>query len=151
MSAPSLSTELRERLRAVGDALIPAAHGMPAASAVGLARAQLDRVLAARPDLETPLRRALERMSSGHLAGVLEELRALQDDDTTAADALLQTIAGGYYIHPEVRRRLRYDGQTPVEVRPEIIPNYVDEGLLDPVLERGPIYRTVPDDEEETS
>ena len=143
--------ELRERLSVIGDALIPEAHGMPAASAVGLAEAQLDRVLAARPDLAAPLARALQWMSGGDLAGVLGELRALRDDDAAAADGLLQVVVGGYYTHPEVRRRLRYDGQVPVEVRPEIIPNYVEEGLLDPVLERGPIYRTVPDDEEETS
>jgi hypothetical protein len=32
----------------------------------------------------------------------------------------------------------------PVEVRPEIIPNYVEEGLMEPLLERGPAYREVP-------
>jgi hypothetical protein len=32
----------------------------------------------------------------------------------------------------------------PVELRPENVPNYVDEGLIEPVLERGPIYRPVP-------
>jgi hypothetical protein len=90
-------------------------------------------------------------MSAAELEPVLAELRELQDDDPQAADALLQVVVGGYYTHPEVRRRLRYDGQVPVEVRPEIIPNYVEQGLIDPVLERGPIYRAVPDDEEETS
>ena len=64
-----------------------------------------------------------------------------------AHNALLMAIVGGYYTHPDVRKRLAYDGQQPVEVRPEIIPNYVDEGLIDPVLERGPIYRRIPEQE----
>jgi hypothetical protein len=44
-----------------------------------------------------------------------------------------------------VRRRIGYDGQQPVEVRPEIIPNYVEEGLIEPLLARGPVYRAVND------
>ena len=54
-------------------------------------------------------------------------------------------MVGGYYIDRDVRRRLGYTGQVPVEVRPEIIPNYVEEGLVEPLLARGPIYRRVPD------
>jgi hypothetical protein len=134
--------DLRDRLRAIGDALIPAAHGMPSAGEVGVADGQLDRVLAARPDLEAPLVRALETVTASEKDALVEELAALQAGDAAAAEALLQAVVGGYYTQREVRARLRYDGQVPVEVRPEIIPNYVEEGLLDPVLERGPIYRT---------
>jgi hypothetical protein len=142
------SPELRDRLRAFADVLIPEAHGMPSASAVGVADGQLDRVLRARPDLADPLARALEIADHADHEGSLARLVA---EDPTAHEALLLTIVGGYYIDADVRRRLGYDGQEPVEVRPEIIPNYVEEGLIDPLLARGPIYRDVPDGSRLTS
>ena len=132
---------LRARLRAFADVLIPAAHEMPAASEVGIADDQLDRVLRARPDLSEPLARALERVDPADHEGSLEGLR---EQDPAAHDALLLAVVGGYYIDRDVRRRLGYTGQVPVEVRAEIIPNYVEEGLIEPLLARGPIYREVP-------
>ncbi len=131
----------RDRLRRFADVLIPAAHGMPSAGQVGVADGQLDRVLAVRDDLIEPLLRALARVDAEAHEG---SLAALEHDDAEAHDALLLVIVGGYYIDPGVRRRLGYDGQVPTEVRPEIIPNYVEEGLIEPLLERGPVYRQVP-------
>jgi hypothetical protein len=132
----------RDTLRAFADVLIPAAHDMPAASEVGVADRQLDRVLAARPDLAEPLARALAGVDPEDHETSLERLR---ESDREAHDALLLVVAGGYYIDAGVRRRLGYDGQQAVEVRPEIIPNYVEEGLIEPLLARGPVYRPVDD------
>jgi hypothetical protein len=140
-SASAPSDALRDRLRAFADALIPAAHDMPAAGEVGVAAARLDAVLAARPDLAEPLERALEQADPADRDG---SLARLAEHDPAAHDALLLTVVGGYYTDAGVRRRLGYTGQQPVEVRPEIIPNYVEEGLIEPLLERGPIYRSVP-------
>ena len=137
---------LRDRLRTVADVLIPNAHGMPAASEVGVADGQLDRVVAARPDLGEAIARALPQIDLDDVMGSADRL---QEADPGLHHLLMLTIVGGYYIHPEVRARLDYDGQVPVEVRPEIIPAYVEEGLLDAVLQRGPIYRTVPDESED--
>ena len=62
----------RERLGALADVLIPAAEGMPSASEAGVHRAGLDRVLAARPDLEPVLARVLAAppaIQARHCAG----------------------------------------------------------------------------------
>lgn len=134
---------LRDGLRAFADVLIPAAHDMPAASEVGVADRQLDVVLRARPDLVEPLARAVAQVDPADYEGSLARLLA---EDPAAHDALLLAVVGGYYIDRDVRRRLGYDGQVPVEVRPEIIPNYVEEGLVEPLLARGPIYRQVPEE-----
>jgi hypothetical protein len=142
LGGAELTSALRDRLRAFADALIPAAHAMPAASEVGVADRQLDRVLRARPDLLEPMVRAL---ADADPVAAEASLARIQAADPDAHDALLMTIVGAYYTHPEVRKGLGYDGQQPVEVRPEIIPNYVDEGLIDPVLDRGPIYRSIPE------
>ena len=136
-----MNDALRDRLRTFADVLIPAAHDMPAASEVGVADRQLDRVLGVRPDLAEPLGRALERVDPADHEG---SLARLLDADRAAHDALLLTVVGGYYMDRDVRDRLGYTGQVPVEVRPEIIPDYVDEGLMEPLLARGPIFRPVP-------
>jgi hypothetical protein len=138
--ADVVDADVRDRLRRFADALIPAAHGMPAAGEVGVADGQLDKVLRARPDLAEPLVRAVAIADPADYQGSLARLAA---DDRAAHDALLLVVAGGYYIDPGVRSLLGYDGQQPVEVRPEIIPNYVEEGLIEPLLARGPIYRPV--------
>jgi hypothetical protein len=137
----SVDAAQRDRLRAFADVLIPAAHDMPAASEVGVADGQLDRVLRARPDLSEPLARALDRADPADHEGSLD---ALREQDPEAHEALLLAVVGGYYIDRDVRKRLGYTGQIPVEIRAEIIPNYVEEGLIDPLLARGPIYRSVP-------
>jgi len=131
----------RDRLRTFASVLIPEAHGMPSAGDVGVADGQLDRVLAVRDDLTEPLLRAIAQLDPDDHEGTLEQLVR---DDAEAHDALLLVIVGGYYTDADVRRRLGYDGQVPTEVRPEIIPNYVEEGLIDPLLARGPVYREVP-------
>jgi choline dehydrogenase-like flavoprotein len=115
-----LSAAARARLRSLADAWIPAGDGMPAASAVGVADAQLDRVLRARPDLAAPLG------------------EALADDRTLPAEARLGllrvVVAAAYYLAPEVRAALRYDPERVSPVRPEGYPEYVSEGLLDFML-----------------
>jgi hypothetical protein len=142
MVAGVIDDDLRERLRRFADVLIPAAHGMPAAGDVGVADGQLDKVLAVRPDLAEPLARAV---ADADPADHETSLARLRERDPQAHDALLLVVAGGYYIDRDVRRRIGYDGQQPVEVRPEIIPNYVEEGLIEPLLARGPAYRPVDD------
>ena len=51
--------------------------------------------------------------------------------------ALELTIAGGYYMSPEVRTAIGYPGQIAQVVSPDIYPDYVEEGLLEFVLQMG--------------
>ena len=133
-----LPGELRDWLRPLADALIPAEDGMPAAGQLGAAEAQLDLVLAARPDLLRPLQRGhalTAAMSPADTLALLPEL------DPAAHGALLETVAGGYYAHPEVRELIGYTGQQAVPVRVADFPEYASEGLLERVVARGPVYR----------
>jgi hypothetical protein len=61
-------------------------------------------------------------------------LDALSRRDLAAYRSLALAVAGAYYLDPEVRRRLGYEGQVPQPVRPAAFPEYVDEGLLDAAL-----------------
>lgn len=133
-----ITEDLRRRLARVADDLIPAVEGMPAAGAVDVGGKQLDVVLRTLPDLLPHLVRALSWSEEPHSG--IEWVRRLQAEDGEAYLALTVAIVGGYYTHPEVRRLLGYPGQLGKPVFPGY-PEYVTEGLLDAVLDRGPIYR----------
>jgi hypothetical protein len=138
----TMDERARARLAAVADRLIPAADGMPAPSRVEIGGSQLDLVLASRPDLEPALLRALE--AADGVGDGIAWLAALQARDPAAHDAFVLAVVAGYYLHPEVQRLLGYPGQVAQEVSVAALPDYVSEGLLERVYERGPIYRPTP-------
>jgi len=116
-----LSDGERARLRSLADELIPACDGMPAASAVGVADNLLDRTLQARPDLAPALRDALT---------------ATPPLPPAALGTLRYVVAAAYYLSPEVRDALDYHPEHVTPVRPDAFPAYVEEGLLDHLMER---------------
>jgi hypothetical protein len=130
--------ECRAWLARLADLLIPAADGMPAASEVDVAGRQLDVVLAARPDLTRHLLRGWGTVPDD---GPEPTVHLLQELDPEAFDAVRLLVAGGYYIHPRIRGLLCYTGQEPRTVRVDPAPEYLEEGLLERVVERGPRYR----------
>ena len=61
-------------------------------------------------------------------------LAGLSAHDPEAYRTLVLAVAARVYLDPGVRRRLGYDGQIPRPVVATVLPEYVDEGLLDAVL-----------------
>lgn len=142
---PEVSDQLRERLAKIADALIPEAHGMPAASQVGVAAAQLDTVLRSRPDVAPLLERALENRD---VSDPMETKASLESEDPEAHDAMLLAIVAGYYMHPEVHALIGYPGQVPKDAQMIGEREMFQEGLpemLEEVRAAGPIYRPTPD------
>jgi hypothetical protein len=124
-------------LRAVADRRIPAAHGMPSAAEV-LSDDRLRFVLNARPDLLAPLREALR----GDLGDDAQaRLDALGRDEPSTLGALQLVIVSGYYTDRAVRDLIGYPGQAAIEIRSWEYPVYLEEGLIDAVLARGPVWR----------
>jgi len=134
--APTLTAIELATFATVADHLIPAAHGMPSAGEV-VDAGRLDFVLRSRPDLLEPLRAAL-RPDLG--ADVQARLAALADEATNL-DALKLVLVGGYYTDKRVRDLIGYEGQTAIEVKSWLVPEYLEEGLIDAVLARGPVWR----------
>ena len=120
-----LNADQRSRLTSLGDRLIPAVDDLPGAGSLIAATDLVDRVLGVRPDLLVPLARALEYPQG------MEELAK----DMEAWMALMTVIAGAYYLHPRVRKRIGYEGQIPRQARPDNYPAYAAEGLLDHLLD----------------
>lgn len=131
-----LDADRRATLEAVADQLIPAAHGMPSAGAV-LDHTRVDFVLGARPDLHVPLSNALRP----ELGDVPSERLSMLEDEPDHLAALQLVVVAGYYTDTEVRDRIGYPGQVARAVNAFDFPEYVDEGLIERVVERGPIWR----------
>jgi hypothetical protein len=125
------------RLLAIADLLIPAAHGMPSAADV-LTRDRLRFVLAARPDLVEPLAAALGPDLGDDAQARLD---ALGRDRPSTLAALQLVIVSGYYTDRRVRDLIGYPGQLAIEVKSWQYPPYLEEGLIDAVLARGPVWR----------
>ena len=136
-----LSPSLRSTHAGLADALIPAAAGMPAASETGVTGKWLDRVLGARPDLEPELARVLAGAEGSEPA---DEIRRLERDDRAGFEILALVVVSAYYLNPKVRRLIGYPGQKATPPFPDESDYYLGDGLLDPVLQRGPVYRATP-------
>jgi len=133
----AFDTARRATFAAIADRLIPEAHGMPSAGAV-VREARLRFVLTARPDLFEPLLQALRPELGDDPAG---RLATLERDEPDAHGALLLAVVGGYYTDKDVRDRLGYPGQEAKTLYSWQYPVYLEEGLIEPVLARGPIWR----------
>ena len=131
-----LTDEERATFTAIADHLIPAAHGMPSAAEI-VTDDRLRFVLRSRPDLGEPLKAAL-RAELG--LDVAVRLAALADEPTNLS-ALQLTIVAGYYTESRVRDLIGYPGQAALEIRSWEYPAYLEEGLIDAVLARGPVWR----------
>lgn len=131
----------RTTMAALADVLIPSAEGMPAASEVNVQGKWLDRVLAARPDIVPALLQVLAEAEGKDPAA---EVRRLQEADAGGFAVLALAATGGYYMNPKVRKLIGYPGQKPNPPYPDESDFYLRDGLLDPVIKRGPIFRPTP-------
>jgi hypothetical protein len=127
---------------AIADVLVPAYRHLPSASAVGIERELLDRVLAVRPDLVEAFVRGIESTLGSSPRQAAETLFHY---DPVAFDAVATAASGGYYLDPGVRALLGYPGQENIpNDAPRATPDYVTDGTLRRVFDRGPIYVPTP-------
>jgi hypothetical protein len=129
----------RARFGAIADELIPAGSGMPSASEAGVSGRYLDEVLAARPDLAPPLEAALASVE-----GADDPIGALRAD-AGAWGVITAVVPAAYFLNPDMRSAIGYPGLEARPIDPDAAPDYLDDGLLDSVVARGPVYRPTPD------
>lgn len=144
VAAPTVSVPLptrpfdedeRARFGLLADAVIPPGDGMPAPSAIGVHTTLLDRLLAVRPDLTDPLRRALAEVELTGPSDAPAALAHMETADPDCLRALRYAVAGAYYLSPEVRAELGYPGTVPRPVSARTFPEYLEEDLLEHMLD----------------
>jgi hypothetical protein len=133
----AVDADARRVFAAIADRLIPAAHEMPSAADV-VKDDRLRFVLRARPDLAAPLAAAL-RPELGN--DVTARLETLEREEPDHLGALQLVLVGGYYTDRRVRDLIGYPGQLAIELPSGVVPPYLEEGLIDAVLARGPVWR----------
>ena len=99
---------------------------------------RLGFVLRARPDLAKPLKAAL-RARPGR--GRRRSVSSGSPRSRRTCRRSSSSIVGGYYTDRRVRELIGYPGQMAIELRSWEYPAYLDEGLIDAVLARGPVWR----------
>jgi hypothetical protein len=127
-----VTPEQRAAFARLADELLPATDDLPAPSSLGISERWLDRAAATRPDLADDLARALDAGRSA---------RELHDEDPAAFAALALLAPGAYYLHPRVRRLIGYPGQKPDPAPDDESDYWLRDGILDPVIARGRIWR----------
>jgi hypothetical protein len=137
------TTEQREQLGKLADRLISGGAGLPSATEADVHHDWIDRTLSARPDLFEVVASVLGE--PGEAQGVLDRLRSTERE---RFDQFTFAVAGAYLINPRVRKLLGYPGAAPEKnlAFPDEADAYLEDGILDPVIERGPIYRPTPDE-----
>lgn len=140
-SSSILSSDQRQRLGELVDHVVAGGAGLPSASEAEVHTVWIDRALAVRPDLADPVLHALSK--SGAVADVASHLREKEPD---AFNAFAFAVASAYLINPRVRELLGFPGALPEKnpAFPDEAEAYLEGGLLDPVIQRGPIWRHAP-------
>jgi hypothetical protein len=131
----------RARLAALADQLIPAADGMPSASEAGVAGEWLDAILVAEPAFGGALTAALASVDADDPAAALERIRTT---DPGGWGTLTTVVAGAYFLNPEIAAKVGYPGRRRLPIDHSGTPDWEQDGLLDSVVSRGPIYRPTP-------
>jgi hypothetical protein len=126
------------------DVLIPGGAGLPSASQADVHGKWIDRVLNARPDLAPDLLALLEQGSG---EDPRKELQRCREEMPEVFETFTLAVSGAYFMNPRVRKALGYPGTAPKRkpAYPDEADFYLDGGaLVEPVVARGPIYRSTP-------
>ena len=129
----------RDVFRQLVDVILPAGSGMPAGNEVGVADAGLDAVLDVRPDIVADVLRAIRLVRE-----TPDAVGGMQDTDPDGWRALRTAAFWAYYTSERVKAAIGYTGQLANPVDSEEKPEYMNDGTIDAVLARGPIWRQAP-------
>jgi hypothetical protein len=100
----------------------------------------LDRARAARRDCFERVVALAGSLRALPTAGLLAELRRLAEDPESGFEELSTVLAGAYLMDPGVREAIGYPGQAQRQARFDEAAEQIMDGILEPVIERGPIY-----------
>ncbi|MFM8855754.1 MAG: hypothetical protein ACKOI2_00840 [Actinomycetota bacterium] len=134
-----MNATLMSRLLAIAERLVPTTETMVGAGSVPDAEKFIERALASRPDLGEGLEVAVLECTDELVDAAVRG----ESVDASAFDQVATLVIGAYYMNPVARRQIGYPGQLALEYDPMEYVTWVNEGLLDQVMNRGPRYREV--------
>ena len=115
---------------------------MPSASEAGVAGEWLDAIVAAEPGFGP---RARLRAGRGGRGRPRRRAQRIETTDPVGWGTLTTVVAGAYFLNPAIAERVGYPGRRGDPGRPtDRTPDWLQDGLLDSVKARGPVYRPTP-------
>jgi hypothetical protein len=123
----------------IADCLIPATGPNPAGSAAEDYTAHLLLALGARRDAFDRVMAGVESLADLPDEGLWAALRQMWSTDLETFNPLSAIVAGAYFMTPQIKALIGYPGQQRDPASVDEAANEI-EGLIDPVIERGPIY-----------
>lgn len=136
-----LSSAERRALEEIADVLIPAKGELPKGSDAPGFQDAVDRALLARVDSFDAILAAAVTLASSPPGELDAAVRRFSEQDPVVFGALSSVLAGAYLTVPEVRQEIGYPGQERRFARFDEAAEQIMDGILDPVIERGPIYQ----------
>lgn len=127
-------------LRAIADVLVPASGENPAATAEPDFDGWLMQAVDARADAFEVIVAVLAELDGASTSQIGAALRSLAAEQPSQFQALSAVVAGAWLLVPEVRARIGYPGQQRNPAGLEEAADQISDGILDPVIARGPIY-----------
>jgi hypothetical protein len=131
--------ELATLLR-IADCLIPASGPNPKASDAQSYVQYLNLALSARSDVFDAVMSAISKLAGVPDDDLWAALKHMWSQDKFTFDPLSAIVAGAYFMTPQVKELIGYPGQHRDVAGLEEAVNELATGILDPVIERGPIY-----------
>ena len=71
-------------------------------------------------------------------------LKRIETTDPNGWGTLTTVVAGAYFLNPAIAEKVGYPGRPAIPVDDGSEPDWLQDGLLDSVKSRGPIYRPTP-------
>jgi hypothetical protein len=136
----SLTDDESATLLRIADCLIPAAGPNPKASDAEDYAAYLQLALAARSDVFDSVLAAVHTLADVADRDLWDALKTMWAEDKFTFDPLSAIVAGAYFMTPQVKALIGYPGQHRDPAGLEDAADELETGILDPVIERGPIY-----------
>jgi hypothetical protein len=127
-------------LEAAANCLIPASSSNPAASAAPNYRDWVRRALAARAEHFEVFIECLAKLESDDTAAMWRRLEELNDNESDKFIVFSSVVAGAYLMVPDVRAGIGYPGQGKSAPGTTEAADQLEDGILDPVVARGPIF-----------
>jgi hypothetical protein len=136
----ALTDEESASLLRIADCLIPAAGPNPRASDAENYATYLQLALAARADVFDAVLKAVHSLAEVADSDLRVALKTMWAEDKFTFDPLSSIVAGAYFMTPQVKELIGYPGQHRDPAGLEDAANELETGILDSVIERGPIY-----------
>jgi hypothetical protein len=83
-------------------------------------------------------------LAGADVADAAGELRRIETTDPGGWGTLTTVVAGAYFLNPAIAAQVGYPGRRAIPVDVDASPDWLEDGLLDSVTSRGPIYRPTP-------